>query len=138
MTQTPSQPEWRHAKIDGFMGLIGPVLSQRQADGAMVYGLNTGEAHQNLVGLVHGGVITSLIDQAIALVAWKAADRRPVVTVQMDVKFMTAAKPGSFLQARATIRHTTRHLMFVDAQVHCDDVLIASASAIMKISDKVN
>lgn len=138
MIETPSQPEWRQAKIDGFMGLIGPLLSLREADGTMAYGLNTGPTHQNSIGLVHGGVITSLIDQAIALVAWKAADRRPAVTVQMNVQFTSAAKSGSFLQARATIRHATRHLMFVDAQVRCDDATIASASAIMKILDKVN
>lgn len=138
MTEKPTPAEWREMKIDGFMGLIGPLLSLREADGTMVYGLNTGPSHRNFEGIVHGGVVTSLIDQAVALVAWKAADRRPTVTVQMDVQFMAAAKAGSLLQARVTIRQTTRHLMFLDTQVHCDDTHIAAAGAIMKISDKVD
>lgn len=138
MTETQSRPEWREMKIDGFMGLIGPLLSLREADGTMVYGLNTGPGHQNFAGAVHGGVVIGLIDQAVALVAWKATDRRPTVTVQMDVQFMAAAGAGSLLQARVKIRHRTGHLMFLDAQVHCDDTHIAAASAIMKISGKVD
>lgn len=136
MTEKTAPSKWRELAIDGFMGLIGPLSSARQEDGCIVYGLPTSEAHQNAMGLIHGGVISSLVDQATALVAWKAIDRQPLVTIQLDVRFLSAAKAGDFLLARCKIRHSTRTLMFVDAEVECEGKTIATASTIMKISNK--
>ncbi|MBL4807505.1 MAG: PaaI family thioesterase [Rhodobacteraceae bacterium] len=83
--------------------------------------------------VIHGGVITSILDQAIALEAWNAADRNPTVTVQMDTRFLKASHAGDFLEVSVKIRHMTRSLIFVDAKMYCGLSQIADASAIMKI-----
>ncbi|WP_238364569.1 PaaI family thioesterase [Mesobacterium pallidum] len=133
MTATDSLPEgWKPLRTAGFMDQIGPVLAS--VTDSSHYGLQTTEMHQNHIGLVHGGVLTSLLDQVMALVAWNAADRQPTVTVQMDTRFLGAARAGDFLAAQARIRHVTRSLIFVDAEITCKHQPIASASAIMKIS----
>ncbi|WP_090060652.1 PaaI family thioesterase [Celeribacter neptunius] len=118
------------------MEQIGPLMSARNELGGFVYALQTTKDHSNALGLVHGGVITSLLDQAIALEAWNAADRAPCVTVQLDTRFVSASKPGARLQARATVRETTGSLMFLDAEVLDGVQVIALATAVMKISRK--
>lgn len=127
---------WRDLKIDGFMNHIGPLLRSMLPNEKNTYGLQTQEQHKNHIGLVHGGVLTSLLDQAIAITAWNVADRQPTVTVQMDTRFLGAAKAGDFLEVRAKIRQATRSFIFVDADITCGDKAIASASAVMKISTK--
>lgn len=131
-----SHSDWHALNIEGFMALIGPLLRLKKSDGTTVYALQTTEQHKNAMGLVHGGVITSLLDQTIAVEAWNAADRQPTVTVHMDTRFLSPAKVGDFLEARVKIRHTTRTMMFVDAEIGCGSAVVASATAIMKTSQK--
>lgn len=126
--------DWREMKIDGFMALIGPLLRATGADRTHSYALQTGTQHKNHLGIVHGGVITSLLDQVIAITAWNAADRQPTVTVQMETRFLGTARAGDFLEIHPAIRQATRSLIFVDADITCDGRQIASASAVMKIS----
>lgn len=135
MTNKPDLPPWKPLNAGNFMALVGPLLSVRADDGSFIYGLQTGDQHKNAIGIVHGGVITSLLDQAIAMVTWTAADRKPTVTVQMDVRFMNAAKAGDLIEARANVHHTTRSLMFIDATVNCGKKVLSTASAVMKISN---
>lgn len=125
---------WKPVRTDGFISLMGPLLRSTQLEERNTFGLQTNETHRNHIGIVHGGVLTSLLDQVIAIVAWNAADRQPTVTVQMDTRFLGAAKVGDFLEIRPKIRHATRSLMFVDAEITAESGMIASASAIMKIT----
>lgn len=134
MIKKSTEKNWRVVRTDGFMSLMGPLLRSTLLEERNTFGLQTNETHQNHIGIVHGGVLTSLLDQAIAIVAWNAADRQPTITVQMDTRFLGAAKVGDFLQIRPKIRHATRSLMFVDAEITTENAMIASASAIMKIA----
>jgi uncharacterized protein (TIGR00369 family) len=126
--------DWRIVNIDGFMSHIGPLLKRRVSADLDVYALKATPEHKNRIGLVHGGVIASLLDQVLAIEAWKAASQQPTVTVQMDTRFLGPARIGDFMQARATIRQITRSLIFVDGDVTCGDTMIATATAIMKVT----
>lgn len=135
MTKQDIAPNgWKPVKAAGFMELIGPLLRSTSLDDKNTFGLQTNDRHKNHIGLVHGGVLTSLLDHVLAIVAWNALDRQPTVTVQMDTKFLGAARSGDFLEVRATVRHATHSLMFIDAEISCATSPIASATAIMKIS----
>ncbi len=135
MTDIPlSLDDWEIAKIKGFASLVGPLLRPVKRDARTRFGLQTNEMHGNPIGLIHGGVMTTLLDQVIAIAAWNAADRRPTVTVQMDTRFLGSAKAGDFLETRAEVRHQTRSLIFVDGEVLRGDTSVATATAVMKIS----
>ncbi|MDT0684290.1 PaaI family thioesterase [Roseicyclus sp. F158] len=134
MTDAETSPDgWKTVRADGYVDLIGPLL-RRTIGGETVYGLQTAEKHRNFLGLVHGGVLTGLLDQVLAVVAWNAADRAPTVTVQMDTRFLGAAKAGDFLEVHARLRHATRSLIFIDGDISSRTGPIAAASAVMKIA----
>lgn len=137
MSNTPVPPGWRIVQADGFVAHIGPLLCANAGGERKVFALQTTDLHSNHIGLVHGGVLTSLLDQAIAIVAWNAADRQPVVTIQMDTRFLAAVRAGELLEVRPRIRHATRSLMFVDADLTCGSTTVAVASAIMKITSTI-
>src|SRR6056297_100944 len=111
------QDGWKPLALGGFADLMGPVLSRRAGPSEWHYALATGEAHANPAGRIHGGVLTALADQAMSLVAWEAAGRVPVVTVQVSAAFLDAALPGDLLTAMAHVEKRTGSLMFVSGTI---------------------
>lgn len=137
MREEEVSPEgWKPINVKGFINEIGPLLRPLERGEEEVYAMQAEARHLNPLGLVHGGVLTSLLDQAVALVAWNACDRKPTVTVQMDTRFLGAARAGDFLATRASLRHATRSLLFVDASVSAGGAPVAAASAILKRTAK--
>ncbi|WP_172293737.1 PaaI family thioesterase [Pseudoruegeria sp. HB172150] len=130
MMDTPEG--WKAMKIGGLWQTIGPLLARRDGDGWR-YGLATDERHGNVLGLVHGGTVTSLMDHAMTLVAYEACERQPAVTVQMETRFIAAARPGDLLEAAAELRERTGSLLFLDCRIAVGDRAVAAGSAVMKL-----
>jgi len=73
-------------------------------------------------GVVHGGVLTALLDQASGLAAVSSfEDTMPVATLDLRIDYMRAGKPGKTLIAEAHAYKTTRHIAFVRAIAHDGD-----------------
>ena len=74
-------------------------------------------------GILHGGVLTALLDQASGLAAVSSfEDPMPVATLDLRIDYMRASKPGKTLIAEAHAYKTTRHIAFVRAIAHDGDV----------------
>ncbi len=74
-------------------------------------------------GILHGGVLTALLDQASGLAAVSSfEDVMPVATLDLRIDYMRAGKPGKTLIAEAHAYKTTRHIAFVRAIAHDGDV----------------
>ena len=127
------KPGWRPFKSGGLMETIGPLLSMRK-DGRWHYGLATSEKHTNALGVVHGGALAALVDQAMSLVAWEAVNRQPIVTVHMDMTFFKPALPGDFLEVNANVEVRTAGLVFVEASVASGDKSVMKASCLMQLA----
>lgn len=134
MDQDPNEtPPWRDAILEGFMSEIGPLLTRRDGESRR-FGLQAEARHLNPNGTVHGGVFMALMDHALAFLAWQSSGKLPTVTAQMDTRFLEIAHAGEFLETTTRIVKQTRSLIFVDAEVLCGDRILATASAVMKIS----
>lgn len=138
MSRTEHNPGWRILNAGAFMDEIGPLQSMRNDSGAAQYELRTDHRHVNAIGLIHGGVISALLDQVIAVEAWNAAGRVPTMTVQIETRFLAPVQPGAYLRATVQMRHRAGSLMYLDAEVTTGSKPVALASAIMKVSGKVN
>jgi len=126
---------WKARELPGFIHTAGPLWTRRE-DTGWAYGIVTGPAHANPAGLVHGGVLTTLLDHAISTVAWEAADRKPCVTVQLDTHFLAAARPGDFIEARARVLRAAASLVFMQGSLTSGGADIATATAVMKILER--
>lgn len=124
--------EWREMKLTGLMGEIGPLLARREGE-SWRYGLRTREAHGNPIGVIHGGTLMTLLDQTATLIAVWLTGEKALMTMQMDTRFLAAAKVGDLIEARANLRHRTRSTLFLDAQLSVGERAVADASLIMKI-----
>jgi uncharacterized protein (TIGR00369 family) len=127
-----AQEGWRQHIPKGFTGLIGPLWS-RAEHGVLTFGLIAGENHLNPAGLVHGGMLTTLLDHVLSTAAWQAAGRLPCVTVQLDTQFLSAVKPGSFVEARGEVLRKTREIIFTRGELTVSAASVAMGSAVLKI-----
>lgn len=130
--QSLNSGKWKKMKLPGFANMIGPIWSTKQNE-TWVYGLQSGKDHVNSIGIIHGGLISSLADQSMSIAAWFAADKEPVATVQLDLRFLTAAKAGEFIEVMPQVRHVSKSIIFVEAELSVSDKQIAIASGVWKI-----
>ncbi len=124
---------WRQRSLPGFAGLIGPLWTRKE-ERAWAYGVLATDSHTNPSGLVHGGLLTALLDHALSSIAWEALERRPCVTVQLDTHFLSAARAGQFLEARGHVVRATSSLVFMQGNVSAEGVQIATACALLKVA----
>ncbi len=83
--------------------------------------------------LVSSGPILSLIDAAAgAAIIARTRQWRPMATLDLRVDYLTSARPGHTLHARARCEHVTRKVTFVRCEVHDGDperpIALATAS----------
>ena len=86
------------------------------------------EKYQGWPGIVHGGIIMTVLDEAMA----KAAVHRgfTVVTGEMTVKLKNPPKTGEPLRCRGTIENVKRKILYAGARAAREDgTVIAEATA---------
>ncbi|HYW93595.1 MAG TPA: PaaI family thioesterase [Gammaproteobacteria bacterium] len=72
-------------------------------------------------GVIHGGVITSLIDSVSGLAVFcSLPDFESIATLDLRIDYMKPARPGGDLFARADCYKRTRQIAFVRALAYQD------------------
>jgi uncharacterized protein (TIGR00369 family) len=129
----PALDGWKPRALGGFFGLVGPLWARKEGD-AWAYAFLAEAKHTNPAGIVHGGMLTTLMDHALSAVAWEANERRPCVTVQLDVQFLSAVRPGQLVEARGRIVRQTSSLVFMQGNLSVAGEEVVAASAVLKIA----
>lgn len=78
--------------------------------------LEAEKRHLNAMGIVHGGVLSSLLDNAMGLAVMSAHPDKRTVTTNLNVHFVASLGPGP-LRATARVLHETRSTLTVEAKV---------------------
>lgn len=72
--------------------------------------------------VIHGGAVTTLLDQACGLAALAGFERiTATATLNLSIDYMRAATPGETIMARAHCYKATRHVAFVRAVAFEDE-----------------
>jgi uncharacterized protein (TIGR00369 family) len=90
-------------------------------------------------GVVHGGVITTLLDHALGCAVFTALQSlAQVATLDMRIDYMHAAEPGRGIFAHAIVAKLTTSIAFVRGTAYHDtpgDPIATSSAAFMLRSD---
>ncbi|MCI3922778.1 PaaI family thioesterase [Paenibacillus sp. TRM 82003] len=76
--------------------------------------------HLNAMGIVHGGVLSSLLDNAMGLAVMSAHPDKRTVTTNLNVHFVAPLGPGP-LRTTARVLHESRSTLTVEAKVEDAD-----------------
>jgi uncharacterized protein (TIGR00369 family) len=100
-------------------------------------GLRIAPEHCNARGLLHGGVISTLADNAMGLVCVLQMESCSALTVSLSVDFLSVGRVGQWLDVRATPAKLGRTLAFADARIEVDGAILAKAAATFRIVETV-
>jgi len=130
LTQTMPQPS---AALNPFLHALG-VEFLRMESGESLIALDLSEQHMNSWQIVHGGVLMTLLDVAMAMAGRSLhADLKGVVTVDMNTSFLQpGGVTGGRIEARGRAFHQSTTMCFCEGEIWNGDRLIAKAMGTFK------
>jgi uncharacterized protein (TIGR00369 family) len=103
-----------------FVEAMGAELLE-WAEGRVRWGITLGPQHTNPGGIMHGGVVAALLDEAVAgaitsLRGQEAVPSDPHLLLEMNVSFLSAARPGERLEVEGWVLRMGRQVAFAEAE----------------------
>lgn len=121
----------------GFSAHIGPFYVRKPRDGhTLAFAFRALPHHANRGGVVHGGMLVSLMDHALGSLCFMAAGRKACSTITLDCNFVSAGRPGDWIECTGAIARTTRSVIFVEGRLHVGERVVMQAKGIWKLLDK--
>ena len=125
-----------HFRKSPFTDPWEPLYSKK-TDKAVVMGLRLAKAHTNGRGLIHGGLIATLADNAMGYSCAQATNwTTSFVTVSLAVDYVGSAGIGQWLAAESDVLRTGSTLCFAQCLVKADNAVIARASGTFRVVPK--
>jgi uncharacterized protein (TIGR00369 family) len=113
-----------------------PLYSKR-TDKAVIIGLRLAKPHTNARGLIHGGLIAALADNAMGLsCGQQLGGATSLVTIGLSVDFVGSATIGQWLTVESDVIRTGSTICFAQSLVKADEVIIARANATFRVVPK--
>jgi uncharacterized protein (TIGR00369 family) len=99
------------------------------ADGVVRVRFTVPARYQSWAGVVHGGVVALLLDEAVGWAAWHAG--QPGVTGRLEVRYRQPLKVGEEVEICGRVDRSRRSLAYVSAWVDrvADGTRLAEATA---------
>lgn len=104
-------------------------MSFEPRDGESVAEYEVPERYQSWSGVVHGGLVALMLDEAVGWAAWHAG--HPGVTGRLEVRFRQPLKVGDRVRVSGRVEKIRRTLVYATARIErqADGAAVAEASA---------
>ena len=91
------------------------------------------DMHLNTGGIAHGGYLATIADAGMGTAAHMIASGKRCVTINLEIKFLSAGKLGDDLTGKVQILKKTKTLIFVNCIISNSKEIVSSASGTWKI-----
>jgi len=111
-------------------------LYAKRTDKAVIIGLRLAKPHTNGRGLIHGGLIAALSDNAMGYACAQAMGwdtSKSLVTISLAVDFIGSADIGQWLAIEPEVIRTGSTICFAQSLIKADDVVIARANGTFRV-----
>lgn len=134
-TEVPEGFE-RHFRQSPLTDPWEPLYSKR-TEKAVIIGLRLARAHTNSRGLIHGGLIAALSDNAMGYsCAHVMGGASSLVTIGLALDFIGTAQVGQWLSVETDVIKTGSTLCFAQSLIKADGLIIARANATFRVTPK--
>ncbi|GFN33229.1 PaaI family thioesterase [Paenibacillus xylaniclasticus] len=135
----PDSEDWARMEEKArstFWGELGCEVESAEPGKAAVR-LYCEERHLNMAGLVHGGVLASLMDNAMGLAVMLAFPGELLVTAQLNIHYL-ASSTGGWIRCDASMVHHSRRTATMQGHIYGDDgKLLAWASSAFRSTGSI-
>ena len=112
-------------------------LYAKTTDTAVIIGLRLARPHTNGRGLIHGGLIAALADNAMGYSCAQATSwTTSFVTISLSVDFVGSAEIGQWLAVESEVIRTGSTICFAQCLAKADGAVIARASGTFRVVPK--
>jgi len=124
--------EWKPRAMKGVPAGLGELYTRRTEQGWR-YAVQLDKSHSNAQGFVHGGVLMTFMDHAMALLIWEATDRAMTSTVHLDSHFLASVKPPAFVECDGQILRRGKNLIFARGVLKVEGKDVFEATGVWSI-----
>jgi uncharacterized protein (TIGR00369 family) len=125
-----------HFRKSPFTDPWEPLYSKR-TEKSVHLGLRLAKPHTNGRGLIHGGLIAALADNAMGYSCGQAMGwTTTFVTISLSVDYAGTADIGQWLAVECEVIKTGKTICFAQSLIKADDVAIARANATFRVVPK--
>ena len=117
----------------GFMKYLGGLNLKKINEIEYEFFVEVKEMHLNTGHIAHGGFLSTIADTGMGTAAHQVAGDRRCVTINLNLKFITAAKLGEKLNGKVKILKKTKTLVFINCEINNAKDIVVSASGTWKI-----
>lgn len=109
-------------------------LYAKNTERAVIVGLRLARPHTNGRGLMHGGLIAALADNAMGYSCAQATGwTTSFVTVSLSIDFVGSAEIGQWCSIESDVIRTGKTICFAQSLIKADGVVIARASGTFRV-----
>ena len=117
----------------GFMKHLGGLDLKKIDDTKYEFSVKVKEMHLNTGKIAHGGFLSTIADTGMGTAAHKVANDRRCVTINLDMKFISAGMLDDELKGIVKILKKTKTLVFINCEISNFKGIVVSASGTWKI-----
>tara|TARA_X000001036_G_scaffold219242_1_gene205187 strand:+ start:152 stop:529 length:378 start_codon:yes stop_codon:yes gene_type:complete len=117
----------------GFMQNIGNLSFKKIDEKTFEFSIKILENYLNTGGIAHGGFIATIADTGMGNAAHISAGNKRCVTINLDIKFISAGKLNEELIGKVKVLKRTKTLVFISSEIFSSEKIVATASGTWKI-----
>jgi len=117
----------------GFMKHLGGLDLKKVDEANYEFTVKVKDIHLNTGKIAHGGFLSTIADTGMGTAAHRVAGDRRCVTINLDIKFISAGMLDDILKGTVKVLKKTKTLVFINCEVSNDKGLVISASGTWKI-----
>ena len=117
----------------GFMKHLGGLVLKKIDEANYEFTVKVKDIHLNTGKIAHGGFLSTIADTGMGTAAHRVAGDRRCVTINLDIKFISAGLLDDNLKGVVKVLKKTKTLVFINCDVTNDKGLVISASGTWKI-----
>ncbi len=117
----------------GFMQNIGDLSFKKIDEKSFEFSIKIQESFLNTGGIAHGGFVATIADTGMGNAAHIVAGNKRCVTINLDIKYISAGKLNDQLIGKVKILKKTKTLVFISSEISGSNGIVAAASGVWKI-----
>ena len=117
----------------GFMKHLGGLSFTKIDNNNYEFSGKIQDVHLNTGGIAHGGYLATIADAGMGTAAHMIASGKRCVTINLEIKFLSAGKLGDDLTGKVQILKKTKTLIFINCIISNSKGIVSSASGTWKI-----
>jgi uncharacterized protein (TIGR00369 family) len=129
-------PGFEYVARAPFVNHVGPIYQGTEtAPGTMRLGLRVAEVHCNTLGFMHGGMIATIADSAMARALISKLQRRSV-TLKMSLEYMDTVNRNDWLVAESRLVSHDETAAYTECDLKVGHAVKARATGVFRLLRK--